>query len=158
VERQPRPVRVARFDVVPTADPLVWRAEVECSSGTYVRTLAADLGSALHGGAHLRALRRTRVGSFGLDEAIGLEAASVERLLAPADALRDLEMLAVDGDVVVAVGHGKVLERDLLGPTGEGPWRVVGPDGSLLAVYQAHKASTVKPSVVVAGGGGVGTQ
>ena len=51
----------------PTDDPLVVRAEVECSSGTYVRTLAADLGHALGGGAHLRDLRRTAIGSFTLD-------------------------------------------------------------------------------------------
>src|SRR5690606_17649329 len=90
VEREARPVTVHRFEVAPTDDPLVWRAEVECSSGTYVRTLAADLGAALGGGAHLRSLRRTLVGSFGLDEAVPIEAASVEGLLAPADALRDL--------------------------------------------------------------------
>ena len=44
VEREPRPVTVHRFDVDSTPDPLVYRVEVECSSGTYVRTLAADLG------------------------------------------------------------------------------------------------------------------
>src|SRR5262245_44780425 len=70
VERAPRPVHVDRFDVVgfepgpyPEAD-----IEVECGSGTYVRTLAADLGTALGGCAHLKSLRRTRVGSFTLAE------------------------------------------------------------------------------------------
>ena len=51
VEREARPVHVSRFDVEPTSDPLVWRAVVDCSSGTYVRSLAADLGHALGGGA-----------------------------------------------------------------------------------------------------------
>ena len=69
VDRQPRPVTVHRFDVQPTADPSVYRAEVHCSSGTYVRTLAADLGRALGGGAHLRNLRRTAVGPFTLADA-----------------------------------------------------------------------------------------
>ena len=64
IEREPRPVVVDRFDVWPTDDPLVLRIEVECSAGTYIRSLAADLGTLLGGGAHLRALRRTRVGSF----------------------------------------------------------------------------------------------
>src|SRR6476660_493907 len=64
VEREPRPVTVHRFDVGSTDDPLVVRIEVTCSSGTYVRSLAADLGRALGGGAHLRNLRRTEVGSF----------------------------------------------------------------------------------------------
>lgn len=74
VERQPRPVTVHRFDVVGAAGSEgVWRATVECSSGTYVRTLASDLGRALGGGARLRALRRTAVGGFGLDEARPVE-------------------------------------------------------------------------------------
>jgi tRNA pseudouridine55 synthase len=150
VERDARPVHVSRFDVTPTNDPLVWRAAVECSSGTYVRTLAADLGTFLGGGAHLRALRRTRVGSFGLDEAVPIEGASVERLLPPADALRDLDAVVVDGDLRVAVGHGKVLPTELLGATGPGPWRILAADGGdLLAVYEAHKPGTVKPTVVV---------
>ncbi len=69
IEREPRPVVVDRFDVWPTDDPLVLRIEVECSAGTYIRSLAADLGTLLGGGAHLRALRRTRVGSFTIQEA-----------------------------------------------------------------------------------------
>src|SRR3954465_10245293 len=56
VERAPRPVTVHRFDVEPTDDPLVYRIDVDCSTGTYVRTLAADVGRALGGGAHLRGL------------------------------------------------------------------------------------------------------
>ncbi len=149
VERAPRPVTVHRFDVSPTADPLVWAAEVECSSGTYVRTLAADLGTALGGGAHLRNLRRTRVGSFGLDEAVPLEAASVERLLPPAEALRHLPAVTADDEVAAAVAHGKVLPAgDLF--TGAGPWRVLGATGHLLAVYEPHRDGTVKPGVVLA--------
>jgi tRNA pseudouridine55 synthase len=57
VEREARPVTVHRFDVWPTADPLVYRIEVVCSSGTYIRSLAADLGRLVGGGAHLRAHR-----------------------------------------------------------------------------------------------------
>jgi tRNA pseudouridine55 synthase len=150
VERVARPVTVHRFEVSATADPLVWSASVECSSGTYVRSLAADLGASLGGGAHLRALRRTRVGSFGLDEAVPVEAVGVERLLSPAEALRDLAGVAVAGDLLVAVGHGKVLDMADLGVTGEGPWRVLGPDGELLAVYEVHRSGTAKPAVVVA--------
>src|SRR6478752_7517825 len=68
VERAARPVTVHSFTVEPTADRLVYRIAVHCSSGTYVRSLAADLGELLGGGAHLRALRRTAVGSFGESE------------------------------------------------------------------------------------------
>lgn len=148
VERAARPVTVHRFDVEPTSDPLVYRAVVECSSGTYVRTLAADLGAALGGGAHLRSLRRTRVGSFGLDEAVALDAASVDALLSPAEALRDMASVIVDADVSAAVAHGKVLPRESLGVDGEGPWRLLDEYGALLAVYEPHKSAT-KPAVVL---------
>jgi tRNA pseudouridine55 synthase len=150
VERAPRPVTVHRFDVEPTDDPLVWRATVECSSGTYVRTLAADLGHALGGGAHLRSLRRTKVGSFGLDEAVTLAHADVGRLLSPADALRDLDAAPADDELAAAVAHGKVLPAARLGVEGDGPWRVLDGDGRLLAVYERHRADDVKPAVVVA--------
>src|ERR1700761_8165284 len=62
VERRPRPVTVTRFDTEPDPQrPGVYRAEVVCSSGTYVRVLAHDLGRALGGGAHVADLRRTRI-------------------------------------------------------------------------------------------------
>ena len=53
IEREARPVTITRFDVAPTEDPLVWCATIECSVGTYIRTLGADLGTALGGGAHI---------------------------------------------------------------------------------------------------------
>lgn len=150
VEREARPVTVHRFEVTPVeGEPLRYRAEVECSSGTYVRSLAADLGTALGGGAHLRDLRRTVVGSFTLADAHPLAEVGPDVVLSPAEALRDLPTVVVSGDDVVAVGHGKVLDAaDRF--EGEGPWRVLDPDGRLLAVYGAHRRGTVKPEVVVA--------
>jgi tRNA pseudouridine55 synthase len=150
VERAPRPVTVHRFEVGEPLVPGHYPIEVECSSGTYIRSLAADVGSALHGGAHLRDLRRTAIGSFGVAEAVPVEALDPERLLTPAQALRDLAVVEVSPQVALDVGHGKVLEQDVLGVAGSGPWPVVGEDGALLAVYEPHKGSTAKPSVVLA--------
>ena len=82
VEREARPVTVHRFDVWPTADPLVYRIEVVCSSGTYIRSLAADLGRLVGGGAHLRALRRTACGSFDETQAASPDDAELLRLWA----------------------------------------------------------------------------
>ena len=66
VDRAARRVTVSRFDTAPDPGrPGVYRAEVVCSSGTYIRVLADDLGRALGGGAHVANLRRTRIGSFG---------------------------------------------------------------------------------------------
>jgi tRNA pseudouridine55 synthase len=146
VERAPRPVTVYRYEIGATEDPLVFLATVECSSGTYVRTLAADLGTALGGGAHLRNLRRTRIGSF--DEA---EAASVDdvELLTPADGLRDYDAVTIDAATATLVGNGRVLDREQLDVTGEGPWRVLDQAGALLAMYETRGDTQVKPAVVL---------
>jgi tRNA pseudouridine55 synthase len=149
VERAPRPVTIHRFLVEPTEEPLIVRAEVECSSGTYVRTLAADLGRALGGGAHLRDLRRTAIGSFLVADAHRLASLGPALVLAPAEALRDYPAVTVTEEEIVAVGHGKVLPADERF-AGDGPWAVLDADGRLLAVYRAHKDSTVKPDVVIA--------
>lgn len=149
VERAPRPVTIHRFTITATDAPLILRAEVECSSGTYVRTLAADLGSALGGGAHLRDLRRTAIGSFSLDDALPLASITPASLLAPAMALRDYPGIVVSDAERLDVGHGKVLPRDARF-SGDGPWVMLDADGRLLAVYGAHRGNTVKPEVVVA--------
>ncbi|HEX3620840.1 MAG TPA: tRNA pseudouridine(55) synthase TruB [Acidimicrobiales bacterium] len=161
VERAPRPVTVTRFQLSgpwpqaqagPAAegDPgPVFAAEVDCSTGTYVRSLAADLGAALGGGAQLRNLRRTAVGPFTLDEAVPLDALSFDALRPPRDALPGMAAVAVVADVAVAVGHGKVLDPDALGVAGEGPWAVVDEVGRLLAVYERSPGGRVKPVVVL---------
>ena len=151
VEREARPVTVSTFSVDPVdGEPGVLRISVTCSSGTYVRSLAADLGTALGGGAHLRNLRRTSVGPFTLADAVPLEAVTAAVVRPPADAVRHLPALVVDEEIAAAVSVGKVVERQLLGAAGDGPWSVLGEDGALLAVYEAHKGSTVKPSMVLA--------
>jgi tRNA pseudouridine55 synthase len=76
VELAPRPVCIDRFEMLAVRrhGPLVdVDIEVDCSSGTYIRALARDLGDTLAVGGHLTALRRTRVGRFGLDEALSLD-------------------------------------------------------------------------------------
>jgi tRNA pseudouridine55 synthase len=150
VEREARPVTVHRFDVHAEREPGRFPIEVACSSGTYIRSLAADVGAALGGGAHLCDLRRTAIGSFTIDRARSLEALSVDALLTPADAMGDLGSVTVGEDVAADVAHGKVLERATLGASGAGPWAVKGEDGTLLAVYEAHRGTTAKPSVVLA--------
>ncbi len=153
VERSPRPVTVHRFDVSPGLAPGVFRIEVECSSGTYVRVLAADLGSALGGGAHLRNLRRTRVGSFGADEAHLVEELGSDVVLSPAQALRDIDQVVVDTEVQRHVARGLALDRVPLGVTGEGPWGLVGDGDELLAVYEATETDRIRPAVVLEAAG-----
>lgn len=149
VERPERPVTVYRFDIEPTADPSVVACEVECSSGTYVRTLAADLGRALGGGAHLRTLRRTAIGSFTVAEAVTIERIGPDVMVSPAVAMRDMAGVTVDEPERVVVGHGRPLPRDGRF-VGQGPWAVVDVTGALLAVYRTGDGDVVRPDVVVA--------
>ena len=142
VERQPRPVTVSSFVVTDTDDPLVLRIEVRCSAGTYIRTLADDLGRLLGGGAHLRDLRRTAVGSFTEAEALPPDECT---LMAPVDALRDYPRVTLDAAAADMVRHGRVLDRF----DGDGPWAVVDEAGSLLAVYELF-GTAAKPAVVIA--------
>jgi tRNA pseudouridine55 synthase len=144
IERAPRPVTVYRFELEPTGDPGVFRAEVECSSGTYIRSLAADLGHLLGGGAHLRNLRRTKVGPFTLAEAHPPEAAE---LLAPIEALRGHTRVEVDDETAALVRTGRVFAAF----DGPPPWALVDRRGELLAVYEPFRSDQAKPTVVVAG-------
>jgi tRNA pseudouridine55 synthase len=153
VERAPRPVSVYRFDVAPGALPGTFRIEVDCSSGTYVRVLAADLGAVLGGGAHLRNLRRTRIGSFGLDDAHLVDDLGLEDVLTPAEALRDLDQVVVPRDAETQVARGLPLDRVPLGVSGEGPWGLVDSHHRLLAVYEATDTDRIRPAVVVPAGG-----
>lgn len=155
VEREPRPVTVHRFEVTAGDDPLELRATVECSSGTYVRVLAADLGTALGGGAHLSALRRTSVGPFTLDDAHGIEDAE---LLAASEVSRIMTPVVVDEATASLVANGSVLSRDTLGVAAgdPGPWALLDASGDLLAVYQPHRGSNTKPSFVLRNGTAAG--
>jgi tRNA pseudouridine55 synthase len=147
VERAPRRVTVWRFDVADGSEPGTFAVEVDCSSGTYVRTLAADLGTALGGGAHLRRLRRTAVGPFTVDRAVPLDDLGPDDVLAPAAAVAHFATVTADGDMTDAVGYGKVLDVDW---PGDGPWAVHDGEGRLLAVYERHHDGRAKPAVVLA--------
>jgi tRNA pseudouridine55 synthase len=124
---------------------------VVCSAGTYVRTLAHDLGARLGCGAHLDALRRVRVGRFGIDDASTLEALEgrvAERLVPPERLVADLATVVVDEAEAKRVANGNAIARDLDAPDGA-DCRVIGPDGSLLAIA-AYDASSraVRPKAV----------
>ena len=159
VERAPRTVRIDRIEIeefVPGDHPRA-RLLVECGSGTYIRSLAADLGEAAGGCAHLAWLRRLRVGPFPVEEASTLEeiAAGPDKVVLPlVEAVRHLSRIDVDAETARGVAHGAVFAATALGPAGpdEGPLAVVGPDGRLLALYEKGRAAA-RPLVVLAGAG-----
>ena len=157
VERAPRTVRIDRIEIE-AFTPGEWpraRLLVECGSGTYIRSLAADLGEATGGCAHLAVLRRLRVGPFPVEEARTLDeiAEAPEKAVLPlAEAVRHLPRIDVDGDTARGVAHGAVFPVTALGGDEQGPFAVVGPDGRLLALYEKGRAAA-RPLVVLAGAG-----
>ncbi len=150
VERQPRKVRVSRFDVLDfeAGERPLARIQVACGSGTYVRTLAEDWGRSLGGGAHLRSLRRTAVGSFTVND--GRPVDSLE-LLPPAVGLRDYPSVSVDDEQARLVSFGRFLPVELAAE-GDGPYAVHNSQGDLLAVYE-RSGNLLKPAVVLASAG-----
>jgi tRNA pseudouridine55 synthase len=153
-ELKPRPVTVYEFtvtDVRPAGDLLDVDATVRCSSGTYIRALARDLGRELGTGGHLTALRRTRVGGYGLDAARTLdqlaerfEVMPLAEAAAAAFGRRDLS-----ADEARRLAHGGRLPA---GPPGTGtasPTAAFAPDGSLVALL-AEQDGQARPLVVFA--------
>ncbi len=113
VQLAAREVTVSRFEVLAVREGDGYRdldVVVDCSSGTYIRALARDLGAALGVGGHLTALRRARVGGFDVAEAVEIEALAGAPTLAPADAAaRVLPVLDVTADEARDLRHGKRL-------------------------------------------------
>ena len=142
VERQARPVTVHHFAVEPTTDKSVFRIDVTVSSGTYVRSLAADLGTALGGGAHLRKLRRHSIGPYDERESGPIDNAP---LLPPLEALRLAKQVTVDGETARLVANGRRLPKF----EGDGPWALVDERGALIGVYELVENEAV-PAVVLA--------
>jgi tRNA pseudouridine55 synthase len=143
VERAARPVEVGRFELVDFVPPRA-RFAVDCSKGTYVRSLVADLGTALGCGAHLTALRRTRSGAFTIGDALPLdqvEPGSTEGRLVPlATAVLHLPRSQVPDSLVRAVLTGKPMDwKDLSADAAPaGPVALVSPGGALLALVEVE--------------------
>jgi tRNA pseudouridine55 synthase len=156
VERPARAVTVYGLDVA-SFDRAAWEAtlEVRCSSGTYVRTLAADIGELLGCGAHLKELRRTSIGSLGEADAVtvaqleAMEPAGRRAAVLPMGAaMRDYESVTVSGDDLQAVGHGRSLGDPDPGGAEGPPVAVLDPGGRLLAVYRRH-GEGLRPAAVL---------
>jgi tRNA pseudouridine55 synthase len=153
---EPRPVTVHRFavlsataqlqDGVPVVDV---EAEVVCSSGTYVRALARDLGTRLGSAGHLTALRRSRVGPYGIERAHTLDALTTKFEILPiAEAARAaFAARQLSDEEARKLAHGQRLEASELGPA---PVAAYAPDGTLVALI-ADAGLTARPLVVLTG-------
>ncbi|MGP9537827.1 tRNA pseudouridine(55) synthase TruB [Brachybacterium sp. AOP43-C2-M15] len=177
VDLPARPVRVSRFEITGQQQDgpfLDLDAEIDCSSGTYVRALARDLGAALGVGGHLTALRRTAVGPFTLDGAVHVPARGEgDDVALPLHGLgeiaaRVLPVLTVDTEQVAALGTGQSIAApetptvppaggagDGTGPSGEAPApgeerpvAALDAEGRLIAVL-GREGSRWRPRLVV---------
>jgi tRNA pseudouridine55 synthase len=148
VARPPRTIEVHHLEMVDfQAGPFpVATLRVVCSTGTYVRALADDLARALSGRAHLEALRRLRVGSFKVEEAMLMSGLSDWRrhLLEEASAVAALPQLVVKPDEVASVTSGRSLTSEI-----QGEFAVLDASGALLAVYRGEQG-IARPEVVLA--------
>jgi tRNA pseudouridine55 synthase len=141
VERQARPVEIYALQLVDWSPPQL-TIEVTCSPGTYIRSLAHDLGQRLGCGAHLTALTRLASGEFRLDQAVTLDELSAafaegtwQRYLLPMDtALQGLPALHLDARQAARIRRGMALPA---APDPPGPQaRAYDPDGHLLAILK----------------------
>ena len=148
VELSARPARIERLELTDCRPGMIdgvavldCDIDVSCSSGTYIRALARDLGNALGTGGHLIALRRTRVGPFSLSEALTLEQAEQARSLLPlrAVAYRCFATLTLDDGQAVAVRYGRPLRNCAL-PASTAA--LLDSAGELLALYRQAETET----------------
>lgn len=154
VEIPARPVTVSAFELLAVRREGPWcdlDVAVDCSSGTYVRALARDLGAALGSAGHLTALRRTRVGPFTLEHARTVErladdpGLSLDLAAAVATAFPRVDL---DASAATDVRFGKSLPAAGI----EGTYGVFAPDGAALALM-ADRGADARPVVVLAPAG-----
>ncbi|MCI2958990.1 tRNA pseudouridine(55) synthase TruB [Agromyces atrinae] len=137
-----RRVTVSAFDVLDQRREgahIDLDVRVECTTGTYIRALARDLGAGLGVGGHLTALRRTRIGAFDVADASTLDDLDVAAaLLHPAEAADlTLDTLAVSADDARDIGHGKRIARP--DEIADGILAAIDPAGELIAILETRK-------------------
>jgi tRNA pseudouridine55 synthase len=164
VEREPRPVEIyelERLEFVP-GERAALRLRVHASKGTYVRTLAEDIGEALGCGAHVAALRRTQSGPFAIADAVSLERlealretrafADLDALLLPAEkAVAHLPEVRVAESACFYLAQGQAVMAT--GTAARGIVRIAGPDGELRGIGEITDDCRVAPRRMMAAHG-----
>lgn len=148
VEREPRPVTIYGLEVVDQTGPADYLLRVQCSKGTYVRTLCHDIGQALGCGGCMYSLRRTEAAGFSLDQAVTLDALlsaeDPQSLLLPVDAYfagRPILILKAGPEKKVRNGMAVSVPQ-----AADGQYRVYGESGAFLALSQVSngRLTTIK--------------
>ncbi len=129
VDLAPVTVEIQSFDLVSFEAPLI-DFRVVCSSGTYIRSMARDLGESLGTGGHLFSLRRTRAGEFGLEQAISLEDASWDKVIPPERLMDTLARIEIEPKLENQLRHGRAVPTD----QERSPLRIFNKKGQLMAI------------------------
>jgi tRNA pseudouridine55 synthase len=156
VKLKARPVTIHRFEIVGEPRLVVdgensffdFEAIIDCSSGTYIRALARDLGAALGVGGHLTALRRTKIGSYEIDQAQNLEGLTAETLqVLPIEqaATQQFQVRSLSDQDVTDLRHGKRLRA--INETETEPTAAIDASGKLVAMLT--KSGNAAKSLVV---------
>jgi len=143
VELSPVKVQIEQFEIIALNPPLL-SFRVVCSPGTYIRSLAHDLGQRLGCGAHLTRLRRTRSGDFDIGHAISLDICSAVHLTPLESLLHSLPLIEVSGEDETKVLHGNQISG-----TGTVPFaRIFNKQGQFLAIASVENG-WVRPRLVL---------
>ncbi|MDO4496061.1 MAG: tRNA pseudouridine(55) synthase TruB [Clostridiaceae bacterium] len=161
VEREPRRVTVYSAEILEANESAgEYAVSVECSSGTYIRTLISDLGEKLGCGAVLTELRRTAANGFKIDSAVTLEALSqaaesgeLDRLIIPVDrALEEYPIITVSAAQARRFGNGGELSLERLKyPRTLGLFRIYDPDGAFMGLGEIGDGDSLKVKRVFVG-------
>ena len=141
VVRAPRTIRIDHLELL-AFEPPRFRVAVACSKGTYIRSLVADIGSAVAAGAHLAELRRTRSGRFTIDQAVPLARLAEAALIPPAQAT-ELPAVTVPNELVAQIFNGVQLPIATFAADGLARFQLLDEDGQLLAVAHPQDGRTV---------------
>jgi tRNA pseudouridine55 synthase len=134
----PRPVTIMRVELLSYGWPYL-DLEIDCGSGTYIRSIARDVGEALGCGGLIEVLTRTRIGSFTLETALDPDRldreAIVRSLRSPIEAVSALPRVILTAEQAGAIAQGRPIETE--GPHAGGEFALIGPDGALFAIAEA---------------------
>lgn len=154
IERQPVNITISAFELIEQESPDSWRLRVVCSSGTYIRTLAEDLGKKLGIGAHLTALRRTRAGNSKIESSVTLEELSeiskrgkLEQVIIPMTEALSMPIIQLEDDESAMINHGRTIFREVSATTNT--FQLIHKT-TLKAIAEYDESNqTLKPKIVM---------
>lgn len=149
IERKERTVTIKRLELLNWLSPIA-QLQIECSSGTYIRSLAHDLGKFLGCGGTVMSLRRTAIGRFEVNEAVPLMRLSeenwVDYLLSSDVAVNHLKKVMLEKDAAIALYHGKKIPA-LSGLEAEEQLRAYDTNGQFIGILKANNAELLPKKI-----------